>query len=137
MNDHPSLREFRWALAQANQAMVRGDAAPLKAIYSHQDDITILGGFGGIARGWAQVAPRLDWAASRFSRGTYGQEDVSVVLGGELAYTVTVERNQVYVDDAPTPHTWELRVTQIFRREPDGWRLVHRHADPLVAKPSS
>jgi ketosteroid isomerase-like protein len=27
---------------------------------------------------------------------------------------------------------WSLRVTQVFKREGDGWRLVHRLADPLV-----
>jgi len=25
-----------------------------------------------------------------------------------------------------------LRVTGVFRRDGDDWRLVHRHADPLV-----
>ena len=27
-----------------------------------------------------------------------------------------------------------LRVTHIFRKEPDDWKLVLRHADPLTEK---
>jgi len=27
---------------------------------------------------------------------------------------------------------WSLRVTLVFLREGPEWRLVHRHADPLV-----
>ncbi|APB32412.1 hypothetical protein GlitD10_0111 [Gloeomargarita lithophora Alchichica-D10] len=132
-----SFAEFRTAVVQANQEVVQGDATRLKAIYSHQEDITILGGFGGVEKGWSQVAPRLDWAASQFDRGTFAEEEVSVVVGTELAYTVAIERNHVYMGNPPEPQTLELRVTQIFRRELDGWRLVHRHADPLVQKRQS
>ena len=27
---------------------------------------------------------------------------------------------------------WALRVTLVYRREGDEWRLAHRHADPLA-----
>jgi ketosteroid isomerase-like protein len=27
---------------------------------------------------------------------------------------------------------FDLPVTTVFSREPDGWRIVHRHADPIT-----
>jgi ketosteroid isomerase-like protein len=30
------------------------------------------------------------------------------------------------------PRPWSLRVTQVYRREGGAWKVVHRHADPLV-----
>jgi len=48
-----------------------------------------------------------------------------------LAVLVTIERVRAEVGGLPE-QDWSLRVTQVFRREGDEWRLVHRHADPLV-----
>jgi ketosteroid isomerase-like protein len=44
---------------------------------------------------------------------------------------VTIERVQAEIANLPEQN-WSLRVTQVFRHEDTGWRLVHRHADPLV-----
>jgi ketosteroid isomerase-like protein len=127
--------ERAMALAkEANLEMLRGNPQPLKLLYSHRDDVTVLGGFGGFERGWSEVGPRLEWAASHFSDGTYRQEDVSAIVGSDLALTVTIERYTVRIDRAPRETAHELRVTQVFRREGDAWKLVHRHGDPLVRK---
>ncbi|HEX4982085.1 MAG TPA: nuclear transport factor 2 family protein, partial [Ilumatobacteraceae bacterium] len=50
---------------------------------------------------------------------------------GDLAVLVMVERQHGKVGHLP-PQDWSLRVTLAFRRERGVWRLVHRHADPLV-----
>jgi ketosteroid isomerase-like protein len=44
---------------------------------------------------------------------------------------VAVERQEGTVADLPS-QDWSLRLTLVFRKETTGWRLVHRHADPLV-----
>ena len=32
------------------------------------------------------------------------------------------------------PEPYELRVTQVFRREDGAWKVVHRHADPVPGR---
>ena len=49
----------------------------------------------------------------------------------DLAVLVAVERQHGTVAPLPS-QDWSLRITLVFRRDPVGWRLVHRHADPLT-----
>jgi ketosteroid isomerase-like protein len=59
-------------------------------------------------------------------------ERISEYATADLAYIVEIERGRLKVGgrDALVPAA--LRVTTIFRREADGWRIVHRHADPIT-----
>ena len=80
-----------------------------------------------------RTEPRLDWAASQFAGGSVEEKDISVIVGADLACTVTIERYDAQLKDGSS-FKESLRVTQLFRREAAGWRLVHRHADPLVER---
>jgi ketosteroid isomerase-like protein len=52
-----------------------------------------------------------------------------VYASGDLAYTVGCERGEVVVDDEGTRRPMVIRVTHIYRRFGEDWKLVHRHAD--------
>jgi ketosteroid isomerase-like protein len=133
VDDKKSFEAARAESIAANRDFIQGNPEPLKRLYSHGDDITIFGGFGGLERGWAETESRLDWASSQFAGGTVEEKELSVMVGADLACTVTIERYDARLKDG-SAFTESLRVTQLFRREPDGWRLVHRHADPLVER---
>lgn len=122
-------------LLMAQRGFAKGDATGIKQLYSHQEDVTVLGGFGGSERGWSEVGPRLEWAASHFADGTYGQEELSATVGTDVACLVSLEHWSYTNPENHAATLLELRVTQVFRREDGTWRLVHRHADPLVQKP--
>ena len=133
-----SFRAFlpEWERAQAR--FINGDPTLWKLHASRRDDVTILGGFGGYGeKGWEAVGARYDWASSQYKGGgaTVKVEYLSVVVSGDMAYTVGVERQEgARVGGQQSPARRALRATQIFRREGGAWKLLHRHADPLVEK---
>ena len=55
-------------------------------------------------------------------------ESTIVASSGDLAYTVGFERGAVRVDRG-REEEMVIRVTHIYRRGNDGWKLIHRHAD--------
>jgi ketosteroid isomerase-like protein len=77
------------------------------------------------------VSRRLDWATSRFAKGHVDIDNLAARSGGDLAYSIDIERNVALVDGAARRET-TLRVTHICRHAGDrGWQIVHRHADRL------
>ena len=115
--------------------IAKGDPAGYKALYSRGAEITLGNPFGGFARGWNEVVEQLDRAASHYRDGaTVGFETISRQITDALAYTVEIERFAAKVGGSSELSALALRVTCIYRREADGWRLVHRHADPRVSR---
>ena len=119
-------------------AFMRGDHEPARQLFSERDDVTLGNPFGPFARGSAQVVEAMARAADNYRDGDANAFDtVSKHVAGDLAYLVEVERLRSKVGGREDLASVELRVTTIFRRETDGWRIVHRHADPITtARPA-
>jgi ketosteroid isomerase-like protein len=116
-------------LTEADTAIHNGDAAPRIALWSHDDPVTLFGA-ALMGSGWAEVREVFDLLASRFSNGTYEIEVIAAGASGDLGYVVGIEHSTASVGGA-TPEAYELRVTEVFRREDGDWKVVHRHADPM------
>ena len=119
-------------------AFMRGDHEPAKRLFSERDDVTLGNPFGPFARGSAQVVEAMARAAANYRDGDASDFDtLSKHVAGDLAYLVEVERLRSKVGSRDDLVPVDLRVTTIFRRETDGWRIVHRHADPITtARPA-
>jgi ketosteroid isomerase-like protein len=120
---------------KALDAIAKGDPSGYQALYSNDDDITLGNPFGGFGSGRTAVYEQLERAASYYRDGrTTAFETVTQAVGPEIAYTVEIERFQAKVGGRQELSELALRVTCIYRLEADGWKLVHRHADPRVER---
>ena len=131
-------KSFLSALDEVDAAQLElqnGRAEPFKALWSQADDVTLSGGFGGtIEKGWGPVSRRLDWVGTQFKDGTNTHERIVTGSSGDLAYVVQSEHLRFQVPGQATPAARDYRVTMIFRREPGGWRIVHRQADSQTTR---
>jgi hypothetical protein len=129
----PERSEFRAFLARIDAAQdefAHGRPEHFKALWSHSKDVTLAGGHGGVVEhGWDRVSARLDWASSTYEEGDRSNEIISSFVGNGPAYLVRLEVIEARIGGGADRSRQELRVTMVFRRGPDGWRIVHRHAD--------
>lgn len=113
-------------------AFVNGDAAALEAISTHRSPATIFGPKGDVVQGAQEVIAANGKAAGAFEAGSSnGFEILHQHSSGDLGYWVGLQRSLVRVKGKAEPVPFNLRVTEIFRREEGGWKLIHRHADRL------
>ena len=124
------------AYRQALQAFVNGNPVPVARLFSKRDDVTLANPLGPPRRGWADVEKAIRAAAANFRRGSVHVEEVSRLITSQLAYVVQLELSEVTLMDRDDMVKVPLRATIIFRPEGDGWKVVHRHADPIMTERS-
>lgn len=132
-----ALQAMLGEYAEAATQFYNGKPGAVKALWSHADDVTLSGAAGGdTAKGWNDVSSRLDWASSQFlgTNGSKTIEQIQTAVNGSFAYIVQYEHIRYHRPGQSELAKRDYRVTTIFRREPEGWRVVHRHADTLMAR---
>jgi ketosteroid isomerase-like protein len=123
--------EVRTASAQfyaALNRMMDGDVAALADIWSHGAAVTTMHPIGGRQVGWDEVRGSFEQVAGLASGGHAELRDQSIsIVGDDVAYEVGVEHAQATL--AGEQVSSEHRVTNIYRREAGGWKIVHHHTD--------
>jgi ketosteroid isomerase-like protein len=126
------LAELIRHTAEAASAYMRGDIHRYLTLIKHADDYTLMAPFGGEPTHGFDASPeRLEATARFFQAGEADLELVQSYVAGDMVVLVIIERQHGEVGGLPD-QDWSLRVTLVFRRDESEWRLVHRHADPLV-----
>jgi len=116
---HEGLREF-----------FKGDAGAVLQVFSRRKDVVLCNPFHPFARGPREVAEVAGRAASHYADGVCEFETVTAFATAELGYIDEIERFRATLEGREG--SGALRVTTIFRLEDDGWRIAHRHADPIA-----
>jgi ketosteroid isomerase-like protein len=126
-DDADFLQWFRTTWKEAEDALHDGDAAPRFETWSDQEPVTLFGAWL-TARNPGEARAVFRRLASTFSHARDCEvELIAHGVSGDLAYTVARELSSTTVRGEPRDYV--LRVTQVYRREPGGWRVIHRHAD--------
>ncbi|GHD25716.1 hypothetical protein GCM10010335_11350 [Streptomyces galbus] len=114
-------------LYAAELALHNGDAGPRRALWSHEEPVSVLGAWRN-AFGLREVDELFTHLAEDFSDCTsYTFELRACDVVGDVAWTAGFEHTSVSVRGEPRSYT--LRVTQVYRREDGRWRVAHRHGD--------
>jgi ketosteroid isomerase-like protein len=123
------LTTFLPRLVSAEAALHSGDVEPRTRLWTRKDPVTLFGALGPCDYGWTSVGTTFQWLAPLFSPcHGYALDLVAAEVSGDMAYTVGFERS-VHVMDDGQPAERVLRATQVYRREHEQWRVVHRHGD--------
>ncbi len=114
--------------------LLHGDPEPAKALFSTRTDVTLANPFGPAVRGKVQVDAVIDRAARGFRDGEVESfERISGEVRPDLAYILEVEHLKARLDGSDDVNPFTLRATTVLRHEDGEWKIVHRHADPIMA----
>ena len=126
------LSDLVRSTAQAAAAYMRGDIRHYLTLVKPADDFTLMSPVGGEpSRGRDDSDEAIEATSQFFQHGDAELELIQSYASGDLVVLSVVERQHGEVGGLPD-QDWSLRVTMVYQRRGGEWRLVHRHADPLV-----
>lgn len=117
-NDQDDFAQFMKQREEAARASVSGDASPLDAIVAHIGSATFFGPRVGYTQGAETVWARYDHDAANFESGGESHfEILDMAASDGLAYWVGLQRATTHLRGTPGTVPFNLRVTELFRRE--------------------
>jgi ketosteroid isomerase-like protein len=135
-DDLHDFEQFMKQRDDAARAYVSGDAGPLGRIVAHSSPATFFAPMGGYIQGADKVSTRYKRDAEAFERGSDSRFEVLHMAASDgIAYWTGFQRASARMRGQAEAVPFNLRITEVFRREGGSWKLIHRHADTLVEEP--
>jgi ketosteroid isomerase-like protein len=111
--------------------MANGDASLMPDAWSHSPEVTAMHPIEGRELGWEAVKASFDQFAQIATDGTIELKDQIIRVEGDVAYELGVEQGTAKLGGHSVD--FKHRVTNVYRRESGGWRMIHHHSDTSPA----
>jgi ketosteroid isomerase-like protein len=121
------VREASQRFYSALNATLKGQNGPMTNAWAHDASVSSMHPIGGREAGWDQVAAAFAGVGGISSDGKIELVDQAIQASGDMAYEVGIERGHAKL--AGEDVTIDHRVTNVYRRGADGWKIVHHHTD--------
>jgi ketosteroid isomerase-like protein len=129
-DDEKALKDAVAGFYAALDALFIGDARPMRAVWSHADDVTYMGPDGGFEVGWNEVEAVWDKQAALRLGGKVSPSDMRITVGHDLAVTHNFEKGENTNTGSGTVSV-SIRATNLFRKEDGSWKMIGHHTDLL------
>jgi ketosteroid isomerase-like protein len=121
------VNDVRRANLELYRAFESLDLARMDAAWAHEGQVTCVHPGWPLADGWPAVRRSWETIFRNTKDIRFEIRDEKIDVQGDLAWVVCVERVRSGGGEG------RVLATNVLRRGPDGWRVVHHHGSPLPA----
>jgi len=127
MSTENEVRKASARFYAALNQMANGDASALAAAWLQDGNVSAMHPIGGCEVGWGNVGTSFGNVAELASNGKIELRDQRIFAGSDMACETGIERGAFTM--AGTDVSIEHRVTNVYRKVGDDWKMVHHHTD--------
>ena len=127
-NSEQEIKQANDQFYAALNTMFTGEAGPILDIWSHENNITYLGPFGGYLKGWEAIGDEFKKNAAMKLGGKIVCKESHIHHGTDIGYVVCVEEG-INISAEGKTITVSHRATNIFNLQNGKWKLIHHHTD--------
>jgi uncharacterized protein (TIGR02246 family) len=109
-------------------ALESRDLAGMTGVWLHHEDVHCIHPGGDLLQGWAAVRASWEQIFARTGWLRVTPTNVQIRVAGELA-VVTCSENITAKQEGDVRVAVAL-ATNLYRKSPEGWRMIHHHASP-------